>query len=124
MRTITIPVVEDEASHAAALGRIDLLWGSPKGSSERAEMDALVLLVSAYEEASDPWTDLPPTEVVRDIMASRGLNQKDLAAIFGSRGRVSEFLAGKRPLGRDQAIRLSREYNVPLDMLLGARRAE
>ena len=119
MRTITISVIEDQASHAAALARIDELWGSPKGSAERAEMDTLVTLVCAYEEASDPWPDLPPVEIVRDVMVSRGLSQKDLAPIFGSQGRVSEFLSGKRPLGRDQAVRFNRAYNVPLEMLLG-----
>jgi HTH-type transcriptional regulator/antitoxin HigA len=120
---ITIPVVESEESHAAALDRIQVLWGAPEGSAERAEMDALVTLVEAYEEATDPWPDLPPQEIVRSVMDSHNLTQQDLAPIFGSQGRVSEFLAGKRPLGRAQAIRLYREYNLPLDLLLGARKA-
>lgn len=52
-------------------------------------------------------------------MEERGLTQKDLAPIFGSQGRVSEFLSGKRSLGKEQAVRLNRAYNVPLSLLLG-----
>lgn len=118
MRTITIPIVEDAASHAAALSRIDALWGSPKGSEARAEMDALVLLVSAYEESSDPWADLSPLEVVRDVMGSRGLSQADLAPVFGSPSQVSDFLSGRRAITKTQALRMRDAYNVPLDMLL------
>ncbi len=121
MRTITIPVVEDETSHAVALSRIRELWLAEDGTDAEAERETLITLVRAYEEASDPWPDLPPAEIVKDVMEERGLTQQDLAPIFGSQGRVSEFLAGKRPLGRDQAVRLHREYNLPLDLLLGAR---
>lgn len=119
MRTITILVVEDEASHAAALRRIRELWRAEDGTDGAAEREALITLVCAYEEASDPWPDLTPAEIVKDVMESNGLTQKDLAPIFGSQGRVSEFLSGKRPLGRDQAVRLNRAYNIPLSLLLG-----
>ena len=47
------------------------------------------------------------------------MGAKDLAPIFGPQGRVSEFLSGKRPLGKAQAVRLNRAYNVPLSLLLG-----
>ena len=121
MRTITIPVVEDEASHAVALVRIRELWLAQDGTDAAAERETLVTLVCAYEEATDPWPDLSPVELVQDVMEERSLTQKDLAPIFGSQGRVSEFLSGKRPLGRDQAVRLHKEYRLPLDLLLGAR---
>ena len=119
MRTITIPVVEDEASLAAALVRIRELWLAEDGTDADAEKEALITLVRAYEEATDPWPDLSPAEIVKDVMEDRGLTQKDLAPIFGSQGRVSEFLSGKRPLGKEQAVRLNRAYNVPLSLLLG-----
>ena len=119
MRTITIPVVEDEASYAVALARIRELWLAEDGTDADAEKETLITLVRAYEEAMDPWPDLPPAEIVKDVMEERGLTQKDLAPIFGSQGRVSEFLSGKRPLGKEQAVRLNRAYHLPLSLLLG-----
>ena len=118
MRTITIPVVEDVASHATALARIDTLWDSPKSSDERAERDALVLMVSAYEEASDPWPDLPPQEIVRGLTDAHGLAQTDLIPVFGSKSQVSDFLSGRQGVTVAQALRMRDVYGVPLDLLL------
>lgn len=118
MRTITIPVIENAESHAAALERILVLWGSPEGSDERAELDTLATLVAAYENAVDPWPDLSPREIVLGVLESHDLKQQDLVPVFGSKQQVSDFLAGRRQMSVIQALRMKERYHVPLDLLL------
>ena len=121
MRTVTVPIIDCEAAYASALRRIRELWLAEDGTDAAAEREALITLVIRYESETEVWEPSTPQELVRSVLDSRNLTQKDLAPIFGSQGRVSEFLSGKRPLGRDQAVRLHREYRLPLDLLLGAR---
>jgi HTH-type transcriptional regulator/antitoxin HigA len=42
--------IETEEDYKDAMSRIDILWGSKKGTREGDELDSLVTLVEAYEE--------------------------------------------------------------------------
>ena len=45
-----IKPIETEQDYRDAMSRIDVLWGSPKGTREGDELDLLITLVEAYEE--------------------------------------------------------------------------
>ncbi|HLO88292.1 MAG TPA: helix-turn-helix domain-containing protein [Nostocaceae cyanobacterium] len=45
-------------------------------------------------------------------MLARGLKQKDLAEIFGSKGITSELITGKRSISKNQAKALSEFFHV------------
>jgi len=47
-----IKPIKTEADHRAALARIDELWEAEPNSPEGDELEALVTLVDAYEEAN------------------------------------------------------------------------
>lgn len=117
MRTVTVPVIETDADNAAALVRMRELWRAEDGTIEAAERETLKLLVEAYEAATVEFPRSTPQELVRSVMDSHSLTQRDLVSIFGSQSRVSEFLSGRRSLGKDQAIRLHLRYRLPLDLL-------
>lgn len=51
-------------------------------------------------------------------MAMRGLSQKDLAELIGSRSRASEILNRKRALTLDMVFTLNREWHIPAEALV------
>lgn len=53
-----------------------------------------------------------PIEALRELMAARGLKQRDVVALFRSKGIASEVLAGKRAISKAQAKRLAEYFAV------------
>ena len=51
-------------------------------------------------------------------MEQANLKQKDLVPIFGSKGKVSEVLNGKRELSLTMVRKLFRELGIPAEVLL------
>tara|TARA_B110000240_G_scaffold92474_1_gene105016 strand:- start:783 stop:938 length:156 start_codon:yes stop_codon:yes gene_type:complete len=47
-----------------------------------------------------------------------GLKQKDLAAVIGFKGRVSEILNKKRKLTLDMVRNLNLKLNIPTEVLI------
>lgn len=122
MTMVSVPVIRTEEDLQWATDRIAELWGAPAGSPEGDELDALMVLVEAYEKEHYPMDPPTPVEVVKGLMDRLGLNQQDLVPIFGSSGKVSEFLNGKRELSKTQIARLHVTYGIPLRRLLPVER--
>lgn len=57
-------------------------------------------------------------EIIRQKMAERGIRQIDLLDIFGSRGRISEIVNGKRGVPKSKAVALSKRLRIPLRVLI------
>ena len=47
------------------------------------------------------------------------MTRKDLEALLGGRGRVSEILTKKRTLSLEMIRRLHRKLHIPLESLIG-----
>jgi len=56
--------------------------------------------------------DADPIEVLRFLLRSNGLSQRDIATELGSESTVSLVLSGKRRLNREHIARLSRRFHV------------
>jgi HTH-type transcriptional regulator/antitoxin HigA len=112
--------------HAAALERLELLMrlDPPPGSTEEDELELLGLLIDTYEKQHFPMAAPSATEAIRFRMAQMGLKQKDLAKLLGGKSRVSEVLAGKRPLTLAMARAVHTKLKIPADILLGKDEAE
>ncbi len=52
------------------------------------------------------------------LFAQRGLAPKDRWLVVGSKSRVSEILAGKRPITKDQAKRIAAFFDVRADLFI------
>lgn len=52
-------------------------------------------------------------------MDQLGMTRKDLEAVIGGRGRISEILSRKRPLLLEMIRRLHRSLKIPLESLIG-----
>ena len=53
-------------------------------------------------------------------MDQLGMTRKDLEAMLGGRGRVSEILSKKRSLSLEMIRRLHRKLRIPLESLIGS----
>jgi HTH-type transcriptional regulator / antitoxin HigA len=115
---MNIKPIRNDADHAAAIKRIEALWGVAPGTSDGDELDVLATLVDAYEAKRWPESMVDPIAFLRLFMEETNRTQVDLAHLFGSRSRASEVLARKRGLTLDMVARLNREWGVPADVLV------
>ncbi len=114
-----IRAIHDDTDHALALARIDALWGAPPDTPRGEELDVLVTLVDAYEARQHAIVPPDPIEAIRFRMEQMGLTRKDLEPMLGSRSRVSEVLARKRPLTLAMIRRLRKGLGLSADVLVG-----
>lgn len=114
-------VLRTDGEHRTALQEAEALVGlDPVPGSEDAErLDLLTLLIEDFEKRAYSFEALDPLEVIEFRMAEQGLRQKDLVSMIGSRSRVSEVLAGKRPLTVQMIRALSVGLGIPADALIG-----
>jgi HTH-type transcriptional regulator/antitoxin HigA len=85
---------------------------------ERRLLNLLLLLIEDYEERKYRLKAATPDEVLRELMRARGIRQKDLLEVFGSKGIASEVVRGRRAVSRTQAKRLARFFHVSAALFL------
>ena len=119
----TVPcVIDTAAEHARALVVVEGLL--EKGErhmtpEEDALLDLLTNLIRAYEAASyAPRERSKPADMVAFLLEQRGMKPSDLWPVIGSRGRVSEILAGKRAISKEQAKKLAQFFRVRADLFI------
>lgn len=88
------------------------------GTHEAEQLELLSLLIEDYERKHFTF-DLPdPVSAIEFRMEEQGLRQRDLIPILGSRSRVSEVLARKRPLSLQMIRALAESLGIPTDVLI------
>ena len=112
--------IKTEADHEAALAEVDRLMEAPPDGPEGDRLDVLVTLIEAYEARHHPIDPPDPVEAIRFRMEQQGLTRKDLEAMLGGRGRVSEVLSRKRGLSLAMIRRLHAGLGIPADVLIAA----
>lgn len=117
----TLPsVIETEEENERLLAEVERLIDKSDGRSPEEDklLELMVTLIEDFEEKHYPIPDAPPHEVLRELMESRGLRQRDLLHIFGSDGIASEVVNGKRNISRTQAKALAEFFRVPADLFI------
>jgi len=110
--------IRTKRDHAAAVRRIEALWGAEPKSSEGDELDVLATLVDAYEAEHFPVENLDPIDTIKAHMDIAGYRQSDLATLFGSRSRASEIINRRRPLNLQQVHALVQAWRIPAALLI------
>jgi HTH-type transcriptional regulator/antitoxin HigA len=87
-------------------------------SSEFEAIELLTLLIERYEQEHFSIPAADPVSVVRFLIESQGLAQRDLITQFGSESAVSMFLSGQRKLTLEQVRRLSARFKLPADVFI------
>ena len=62
--------------------------------------------------------ELDPLEVIKLKMEERGLKNKDLEPIIGSKGHVSSILSGRTEITLKMAQRLKDYFQLPAEVFL------
>lgn len=113
-------VIKNVADYEEALTEVERLVDRDPapGTPDADRLELLTLVIRNYESRLVP-TRLPdPIEAIRFRMEQQGLAQRDLVPFIGSRSKVSEVLARKRPLTLSMIRALHRGFGIPAESLL------
>ena len=115
-------VITTKQEHERALAIVE----SPIEKGERnmspeedALLDLLTNLIRDYEATLYPRRKrCEPHKMLEFLLEQRELSPKDLWAVIGSKSRVSEILAGKRSISKEQAKKLSVFFQVGIELFI------
>ena len=113
-----IKPIRNERDHEAALAEIEALMDAHSDTLDGDRLDVLATLVEAYEAKHHAIGEPDPVDAILHRMEALGLSRKDLEPMIGSRGRVSEVLARRRPLSIAMIRRLTKAMHIPADVLI------
>lgn len=111
-------VITSEKEYEAALKRLSGLFEAAPDTAEGMEAELLVTLIEKYEKEHFPISLSEPIEAIQEVMARKGLKDKDLIPVMGSKSAVSLVLNRKRPLTIDMIRNLSGFLGLPVEALI------
>ena len=113
-------VIRTEKENDRMLALVEQLMA--KGNSLTPEEGELLRLlgklIGDFEEEFYHLDNAEPHEVLQELIAARGLKQGDLLQVFGSKGRVSEVINGKRAISKAQAKALADFFHVSTELFI------
>src|SRR5271156_5526546 len=107
-------VIHPRAEHKHHLADLEQMFQKPSlTGAEQRYCELLGVLIEDYEKRTFPLkSKAGPIEVLKELMAANGLQQKDLLDVFKHKTMVSEILGGKRPLSVEHIRGLARRFRV------------
>ncbi len=113
-----IKVIKTEPAYQKAVKRTMAIFQAKEGTPEADELALLLVLIKDYEGKYIHIPEVDPIEVIKLKMAERGMNNKDLEPIIGSKGHVSSILSGRREITLKMAQRLKDYFQLPAEIFL------
>ncbi len=114
----SLKLLKTEAEYNTAIKRTIEIFHAEEGTPESDELDILLLLVKDYEDRHYPISAPDPIEVIKLKLEEKGLKQKDLESIIGSKGYVSQVLSGKKELTLKMVKGLHLYLGISADIFL------
>ena len=118
---IDLRPITTEAENDRMLAEVNQLMSKGEQqltSEEHAQLELLTTRIERFEDEHYPIAEAPGHEVLKFLMEDRGLRQRDLLHIFGSRGIASEVVNGKRAISKTQAKKLGEFFHVTPDLFI------
>jgi HTH-type transcriptional regulator/antitoxin HigA len=118
---IVIKAIETEEEYDKMAVAVEALMDKGEDGLSREEsalLETMGILIQAYDDRNLALTPLPGYEMLAYLMESSGRAAKDLLVVFGTRGRVSEVLTGKRSISKEQAKKLASLFKVSADLFI------
>jgi HTH-type transcriptional regulator/antitoxin HigA len=119
-QVIGVTSVHTEEDYARATATIEVLLDAIGDDEDHPLADVLDYLadqVKSYEDERFPIPKAEPRDVLRFLMDQHGLRQGDLSDCL-AQSHVSEILAGKRAISKENAKRFALRFNVHGDLFL------
>lgn len=113
-------VIHTKAAHKHSLAELERMFLKPSLSgAEQRYCELLGVLIEDYEKRTFSLkSKADPVDVLRELMAANGLQQKDLLDVFKHKTMISEILHRKRPLSVDHIRGLARRFRVSADVFI------
>ncbi|HLF65527.1 MAG TPA: helix-turn-helix domain-containing protein [Saprospiraceae bacterium] len=89
-----------------------------KDSKESAYLEALSILIEAYEKEHFPIEAPHPIDAILFRLEQLNLTTADLKKYLGYRSRVSDILSGNRKLSLKMIRILHEKLNIPAEILI------
>ena len=118
---VVVKAIEKEEEYdrmVAAVGHLMDKGTDHLSAEESALLETLAILIEAYDDRRNPLPPVAPSETLAYLMETSGAKAKDLLPVFGTRGRVSEVLSGKRAISKEQAKKLAAFFKVTADLFI------
>jgi len=118
---IVVKAIETEEEHDHMVAAVEHLIDKGEdrlSPEESALLETMAILVQAYDDRHNPLPQGAPNEMLAYLTETSGRTTKDLLAVFGTRGRVSEALSGKRSISKEQAKKLASLFKVTVDLFI------
>ena len=118
---IVVKAIETEEEYDHMVAAVEHLMDKGEdhlSPEESALLETMAILVQAYDDRHNPLPQGAPNEMLAYLMETSGRTTKDLLAVFGTRGRVSEALSGKRSISKEQAKKLAKLFKVTVDLFI------
>jgi HTH-type transcriptional regulator/antitoxin HigA len=118
---IVVKAIETEAEYDRMVAAVEHLMDKGEehlSPEESALLETIAILIQAYDERRNPLPLAAPNEMLAYLMETSGRTTRELLPVFGTRGRVSEVLAGKRSISKGQAKKLASLFKVGVDLFI------
>jgi HTH-type transcriptional regulator/antitoxin HigA len=110
---------EDEYDQMVALAGHLMEKGEQALSPEEGKLlELLGLLIEDFDDRHYPLGPGDPVAILTELMEARGLTQKDLWPLFGSKGTASDVLNRKRGISKTQAKKLAEFFHVSAELFI------
>lgn len=115
-----IKLITDKEEYKRALAEVErLIELDPEpGTPEADRLILLAKLIEVYEKEHFSFELPDAIAAIRFRMDEQGLMQRDLVPYIGSKSKVSEILAGRRPLTIHMIRALHEGLGIPAEVLL------
>ncbi len=112
--------IKTKKEYEAFLDWVDELFDKKikSNSPEGDDLQIALLLIKQYEDVRYPIPIPDPIEAIKLKMAEKGIKNKDLVGLVGSKGYVSSLLNGKKALTLEIARIFHQKLGVPAEILL------
>jgi HTH-type transcriptional regulator/antitoxin HigA len=113
-------IIETEEENERMLSEVEKLFdkGEDLSPEEEKVFKLMVKLIEDFEEKAYPVKNPTPLAMLEHLMDARGLTQKDLWDVFGSKSTASQVLNGKRALSKAHIKRLASFFNVSPEVFI------
>ena len=111
-------VLKTETEYKKAVKRAMGIFHAEPNTPEDDELGLLLVLIKDYEDRTIQMPELDVLEVIKIKMKEKGLKNKDLEPIIGSKGHVSSVLSGRREITLKIAQRLKDYFQLPAEIFL------
>jgi HTH-type transcriptional regulator/antitoxin HigA len=118
---IVVKAIETEEEYDRMVAAVEELMDKGENNlsiEEAALLETIAILIQAYDDRNHALAPAPPFEMLAYLMETSHRTASDLLPVFGTRGRVSEVLNGKRSISKEQAKKLASLFKVSVDLFI------